>query len=61
MVLLRPIERATRFLSASTYPTHGDVRFIFLSIQEHLIRHKNNSTFSQKLMANTIYQKLEQY
>ncbi|CAG8521648.1 11978_t:CDS:2, partial [Cetraspora pellucida] len=30
MVLLRPIERATQFLSASTYPTHGD--YIFTKI-----------------------------
>ncbi|EXX76993.1 hypothetical protein RirG_027890 [Rhizophagus irregularis DAOM 197198w] len=39
MVLLSLIECATRLLSAFSYPTHGNVRFIFLSIQEHLSRY----------------------
>ncbi|GES80466.1 hypothetical protein GLOIN_2v1763315 [Rhizophagus clarus] len=41
MVLLSPIERATCLLSASSYPTHGDIQFIFLSIQEHLSQYVN--------------------
>ncbi|CAB5392965.1 unnamed protein product [Rhizophagus irregularis] len=36
MVLLSSIERATRLLSASSYPIHGNVWFVFLSIKEHL-------------------------
>ena len=61
MVLLSPIECATRLLSASSYPTHGDVRFIFLSIQEHLSRYMNNDDFSQCMVAKLIYQKLSNY
>ncbi|PKK57292.1 hypothetical protein RhiirC2_798306 [Rhizophagus irregularis] len=41
MVLLSLIECATCLLSASSYPTHGNVWFIFLSIQEHLSRYIN--------------------
>ncbi|CAG8839904.1 8670_t:CDS:2, partial [Cetraspora pellucida] len=59
MVLLEPIECATRLLSASSYPTHGDVRFVFLGIQDHLSRYKDDTNFSQKQVANAIYQKLD--
>ncbi|CAB4424695.1 unnamed protein product [Rhizophagus irregularis] len=61
MVLLSLIERATRLLSASSYPTHGDIRFIFLGIQEHLSRYISDESFSQSTVANAIYQKLSDY
>ncbi|CAB4392710.1 unnamed protein product [Rhizophagus irregularis] len=61
MVLLSPIERATRLLSASSYPTHGDVRFVFLGIKEHLSRYINNESFSQCIVADAIYQKISNY
>src|SRR5688500_16531791 len=61
MVLLSPIERATRLLSASSYPTHGDVRFVFLGIQEHLSRYISDEDFSQHTVADAIYQKLSDY
>ncbi|CAG8733490.1 9475_t:CDS:2, partial [Rhizophagus irregularis] len=61
MVLLSPIERATRLLSASSYPTHGDVQFVFLGIQEHLSRYINDESFSQHIVADAIYQKLSNY
>ncbi|RGB33274.1 hypothetical protein C1646_761867 [Rhizophagus diaphanus] len=61
MVLLSPIECATRLLSASSYPTHGDVRFVFLGIQEHLSRYINDESFSQHIVADAIYQKLSNY
>lgn len=61
MVLLSPIERATRLLSASSYPTHGDVRFVFLSIQEHLSRYINDESFLQRIVADAIHQKLRNY
>lgn len=61
MVLLSPIERATRLLSASSYPTHGDTRFVFLGIQEHLSRYINDENFSQRIVADAIYQKLSNY
>jgi len=61
MVLLIPIERATRLLSASSYPTHGDIRFIFLGIQHHLSQYANDENFSQHIVADAIYQKLSNY
>ena len=59
MTLLELIERATNLLSASTYPTHGDIRFCFLSILENLETHFSDSTFTQPMIANSIYHKLE--
>jgi len=61
MILLIPIERATRLLSASNYPTHGDIQVIFLGIQAHLARYMNNEEFSEHLMADAIYRKLDEY
>ena len=60
-MLLDPIERATRFLSASNYLTHGDVRFVVLGIRKHLSRYKDDANFSKTQMANMMYQKLESY
>ncbi|CAG8680983.1 14554_t:CDS:2, partial [Funneliformis mosseae] len=61
MNLLKLIERATCLLSASNYAIHGDIRSVFLGIQEHLIQYKNDDEFSQCIIANAIYQKLEDY
>ncbi|CAG8752843.1 967_t:CDS:2, partial [Cetraspora pellucida] len=61
IILLEPIEHATRFLSASSYPTHGDVRIVVLSIREHLSRYKNNTSFSKSQVADAMYQKLKNY
>ncbi|CAG8744275.1 16282_t:CDS:1, partial [Funneliformis mosseae] len=61
MNLLKPIERATYLLSASNYATHGNIRSVFLGIQEYLIQYKNDDKFSQCIMANAIYQKSEDY
>src|SRR6266511_2191534 len=61
MVLLKLIERATHLLSASNYVTYGDVRSVFLGLQEHLIQYVNNQDFSQYAMAQLIYQKLADY
>jgi len=61
MILLIPIERATRLLSASNYPTHGDIQVVFLGIQAHLARYMNNEEFSEHLMADAIYRKLDEY
>ena len=41
MLLLQPFERGTILLSGSNYPTHGDVRSVFLGLQEHLMKYKN--------------------
>jgi hypothetical protein len=60
MIILKPFERATRLLSASNYPTHGDVRFVFLGLQEHLLQHMDTD-FSPDTVAGAIYQKLDTY
>ena len=57
IVLLEPIKRATLFLSASKYPTHGDIRLCFLAILENL----ENEFFTQSAAANSIYNKLKDY
>ena len=61
MVLLIPIKCATCLLSASSYPTHGDIRFIFLGIQHHLSQYANDENFSQHIVTDAIYQKLSNY
>ncbi|CAG8685125.1 9397_t:CDS:2 [Cetraspora pellucida] len=61
LVLLEPFERATHFLSASKYPTHDDVRFVFFALQEHLTRYINNNEHSQHMMTDSIQQKLDVY
>jgi hypothetical protein len=61
MILLVPIERATRLLSASSYSTYGDVRSVFLGIQDHLSLYVNDENFSQRMVASAIYQKLRNY
>ncbi|CAG8736084.1 3705_t:CDS:2, partial [Cetraspora pellucida] len=61
MLLLEPFERATCYLSASRYPTYGAVHFVFLGIQEHLLRYSNMEEFTQSIMARTIYKKLNKY
>jgi hypothetical protein len=59
--MLEPIEHATKLLSASSYCTHGDVRFCFLSILEDLETHYNNDEFTQPMIANSTHHKLEEY
>ncbi|CAG8778736.1 1298_t:CDS:2, partial [Cetraspora pellucida] len=61
ILFLKLFEHATCYLSASQYLTHGAVRFIFLEIQEHLIRYSNIERFTQPKMANAIYKKLKEY
>jgi len=60
MFLLEPFEHATWLLSASSYPTYGNVRFVFLGLWEYLLRYMNDD-FSQSMVANAIYRKLDNY
>gem|GEM_PF-4904184 len=60
-MLLDPLERATKYLSASSYPTMGDTRLIFLGLQTHLDRYTNDNNFSQHTMAALIYRKINDY
>src|SRR5947209_5526876 len=60
ITILKPFERATRLLSASNYPTHGDIRFVFLGLQEHLLQHMDTE-LSPDTVAGAIHQKLNSY
>ncbi|EXX53730.1 hypothetical protein RirG_241240 [Rhizophagus irregularis DAOM 197198w] len=61
LLLLEPLEKATKYLSASSYPTMGETRFIFSGIQAHLMKNMENETFTQREMATLIHQKIRQY
>ncbi|EXX74394.1 hypothetical protein RirG_051480 [Rhizophagus irregularis DAOM 197198w] len=61
LLLLEPLERATKYLSASSYPTIGETHFIFSGIQAHLIKYIEKETFTQRDMASSIYRKIRQY
>ncbi|EXX54513.1 hypothetical protein RirG_233920 [Rhizophagus irregularis DAOM 197198w] len=51
MVLLSPIERVIRFLSAFSYPTHGDIRFVFSAFR-NIYLDISDERFSQRLLSN---------
>ena len=59
--LLEPLEKATKHLSASSYPTLGDIYLIFGGIMVHLHDHIEKENFTQCEMASSILQKLEAY
>src|SRR5438045_3405139 len=61
MLLLEPLERATKYLSATSYPTMGDTHFIFLGILSHLNNFANEEKFTRREVAASISQKIEQY
>ncbi|GES96811.1 zinc finger BED domain-containing protein RICESLEEPER 2-like [Rhizophagus clarus] len=61
LTLLEPLEKATVLLSASSYPTISDVRFLFLGIQQHLNDYIGKEGFSQSEVASLILQKIDQY
>jgi len=51
IIVLEPLEKATKNLSGSMYPTIADVRFYFTEIQDHL----------KFCIAASINQKIEEY
>lgn len=61
MLLLEPLERATKYLSASSYPTMGDTRLVFLGLKTHLKKYANDDSFSQRTMAALISHKIDDY
>ncbi|RIA80886.1 hypothetical protein C1645_837898 [Glomus cerebriforme] len=61
LLLLEPLERATKYLSALSYPIMGDTRLIFLGFQSHLEKHAKDNNFSQRTMATLISRKIEDY
>ncbi|GBB93663.1 hypothetical protein RclHR1_22090001 [Rhizophagus clarus] len=61
ILLLEPLEKATVYLSASSYPTIGEIRLVYSGIQSHLERFKNDNDFKQKEMATSIFEKIDEY
>jgi hypothetical protein len=55
------LEKATKYLSSSSYPTVGETRFIFSGILEHLKALAEDEDFKQHEIATLIYQKIEEY
>lgn len=60
-MLLEPLEKATKHLSASSYPTMGDTCFIFKCIQFHLEELIGKDDFTQCDVAASISQKIGEY
>ena len=61
MLLLEPLEKATKYLFASSYPTMGDTHLVFLGLGMHLEKYANDSSFSQCTMAALISRKINDY
>jgi len=61
MIILKPLERATVYLSATQYPTIADIRFVFLGILEHLESIIGDDDFEQKELASSVNQKIDEY
>ena len=59
--MLELLEKATVVLSATSYPTIADVRFLIMEIQEHLQFYINKDDFSQSMIASSINQKIGEY
>lgn len=55
------MEKATKYLSSSSYPTVGETRFTFLGILEHLKTLAEDDDFKQREIANLISRKIEEY
>ena len=60
-MLLEPLEKATKYLSASSYPTMGDTRLVFAGVQAHLEKDANDNSFAQREVAASISCKIEEY
>jgi len=61
ILLLGPLEKATKYLSASSYPTMGDTRLVFAGIHAHLEKYAGDSSFAQREVAASISRKIEEY
>ncbi|CAG8740925.1 29790_t:CDS:2, partial [Racocetra persica] len=61
LTILAPVETATKILSETSYPGHGDIRFIFSGLQKFLANYIGQNDSTQSLAASLIYQKIEEY
>ncbi|CAI2195743.1 4094_t:CDS:1, partial [Funneliformis geosporum] len=55
------LEKATKNLLVSMYPTIANVRFYFTEIQDHPKYCIENDDFNQYMLANSINQKINEY
>ena len=60
-MLLEPLEKATKYLSASSYPTMGDTRLVFGGVHAHLEKYAKDNSFAQCAVAALICCKIEEY
>ena len=58
---MEPLERATKILSGSSYPTIADVRYYFNEIREHLEHCVEKDNFDQYILADSVNQKIKEY
>ncbi|CAJ0759327.1 22457_t:CDS:2, partial [Entrophospora sp. SA101] len=61
VMLLEPLEHATKLLSASSYPTIADVKLVFSAIQEFLEEYIEDDDLLQYELAGSINTKLDEY
>ncbi|CAG8652679.1 14414_t:CDS:2 [Funneliformis mosseae] len=61
LLFLEPLERTTRYLSASFYPTIGDIHLVFTGIQIHLDKYANDNNFIASEVAALISSKIKKY
>ncbi|CAG8521004.1 12500_t:CDS:2 [Acaulospora morrowiae] len=61
ITLLEPIYQATNLLSASSYPTFGDLRMVFLVIADIIHKAQQENNTIQKRMADKMNIKLNKY
>jgi hypothetical protein len=59
--LLKPLEKATKYLSGTSYPTMGEIRLVYLGIQSHLKRFEEDNNNTQREVANLIFKKIDEY
>ena len=58
---MEPIERATKILLGSMYPTVANIRFYFNGIWDHLNHYTEMANFDQYMLTASINQKLGDY
>ncbi|GBB85714.1 hypothetical protein RclHR1_01220010 [Rhizophagus clarus] len=61
ILLLEPLEKATRYLSGISYPTMEEVRLVYIEIQSHLKRFEENDNNTQREVAKVISSKIDEY
>ncbi|CAG8557846.1 2183_t:CDS:2, partial [Dentiscutata heterogama] len=61
LILMKLLEKTTKLLSTSSYPTIVDVRLVFDSIQEYLNNYVESDKSSQYILAASINKKIGEY